>query len=80
MSNLEGGAARGLRIALYTYSTQPRGGVVHTLALAEHFQKLGQDVHIYALGKHGQTGFFRPCDEIFSIRVNDFLHFSQRYS
>ena len=30
-----------LRIALFTYSTSPRGGVVHTLALAEHIQAMG---------------------------------------
>ena len=47
-----------LRIALFTYSTKPRGGVVHTLELAEHIQKLGHDVHIFALGKDEQ-GFFR---------------------
>ena len=47
-----------LRIALFTYSTKPRGGVVHTLELAEHIQNLGHDVHIFALGKDEQ-GFFR---------------------
>ena len=48
-----------LRIALFTYSTKPRGGVVHTLALAEHIHGLGHNVHIFALGKD-ETGFFRP--------------------
>lgn len=48
-----------LRIALFTYSTKPRGGVIHTLALAEQLQALGHDVHIFALGKD-QRGFFRP--------------------
>jgi glycosyltransferase-like protein len=48
-----------LRIALFTYSTKPRGGVIHALALAEHLQRLGHYVHIFALGKD-QTGFFRP--------------------
>lgn len=48
-----------LRIAMFTYSTNPRGGVVHTLALAERLQALGHVVHIFALGK-GQRGFFRP--------------------
>jgi len=46
-----------LRIALFTYSTKPRGGVVHTLELAEHIQNLGHDVHIFALGKINK-GFF----------------------
>ena len=48
-----------LRIAFFTYSTRPRGGVVHTLELAEHIQDLGHDVHVFALGKD-EKGFFRP--------------------
>lgn len=48
-----------LRVALFTYSTRPRGGVVHTLALAEQIQRLGHEVHIFALGKD-EKGFFRP--------------------
>lgn len=47
-----------LRIALFVYSTQPRGGVVHTLELAEALHKLGHHVSIYALDKDGQ-GFGR---------------------
>lgn len=50
-----------LHIALFTYSTKPRGGVVHTLALAEALQALGHAVHVYALGKDRQ-GFFRPVE------------------
>jgi glycosyltransferase-like protein len=52
----------GLRIALLTYSTRPRGGVVHTLALAEALAKLGEDVHVWTLGRGGDTTFFRPVD------------------
>ena len=48
-----------LRVALFTYSTKPRGGVVHTLALAEALDALGHEVCVFALGKDGQ-GFFRP--------------------
>ena len=48
-----------LRIAFFTYSTRPRGGIVHTLELAEHIQDLGHDVHVFALGKD-EKGFFRP--------------------
>ncbi|HEX9372523.1 MAG TPA: MSMEG_0565 family glycosyltransferase [Roseiflexaceae bacterium] len=48
-----------LRIAMFTYSTKPRGGVIHTLALADQLQALGHSVHVFALGK-GQSGFFRP--------------------
>lgn len=59
-----------LNIALFTYSTKPRGGVVHTLNLAEKLRELGQKVHVYALGT--EDGFFRevnipntlvPCPE-----------------
>lgn len=56
------GASTGVRglppVALVTYSTRPRGGVVHTLYLAEALQRLGQRVHIIALGDP-DVGFFR---------------------
>ena len=55
-----------LRIAIFTYSTKPRGGVIHTLALAEHLQALGHHVHIFALGKD-QRSFFRPTTAPFTI-------------
>jgi glycosyltransferase-like protein len=48
-----------LRIALFTYSTKPRGSVVHTLELAEALTSLGHDVCVYALSKDG-SGFDRP--------------------
>jgi glycosyltransferase involved in cell wall biosynthesis len=60
------GAGAALRITLFTYSTKPRGGVIHTLALAEHLQELGHAVHIFALGKD-QTGFFRPTTVPFTL-------------
>jgi glycosyltransferase-like protein len=47
-----------LRIALFTYSTKPRGGVIHTLELAEALHRLGQDVCVYALDKDDK-GFDR---------------------
>lgn len=47
------------RVALVTYSTKPRGGVVHTLALAEALVAAGSDVTVVALGDPAQ-GFFRP--------------------
>ena len=46
-------------VALVTYSTRPRGGVVHTLHLAEALQRLGEPVHVVALGDPG-AGFYRP--------------------
>ncbi|MDJ0571920.1 MAG: glycosyltransferase [Pleurocapsa sp. MO_192.B19] len=50
-----------MRIALFTYSTKPRGGVIHTLELAEALQRLGQEVCIYALDKDN-IGFHRPLN------------------
>jgi glycosyltransferase-like protein len=38
------------RVALVSYSTRPRGGVVHTLCLATALRRLGQPVHVLALG------------------------------
>ncbi|MET9342949.1 MSMEG_0565 family glycosyltransferase [Nonomuraea sp. NPDC003804] len=52
------------RVALLTYSTKPRGGVVHTLALAEALADLGVDVHVFALGGEG---FFRPLRVPFTL-------------
>lgn len=46
-------------LALVTYSTKPRGGVVHTLALAEALHALGAPVRVVALGDPDK-GFFRP--------------------
>jgi len=51
-----------MKIALLSYSTKPRGGVVHTLALAEALARAGQDVTVWTLGRDGDTGFFRPVD------------------
>lgn len=47
-----------LSVALLTYSTKPRGGVVHTLELGEALHDLGVDVTIYALNKDA-GGFYR---------------------
>jgi glycosyltransferase-like protein len=48
-----------LKIALFVYSTKPRGGVIHTLALANALHSLGHTVCVYALDKDGQ-GFDYP--------------------
>ncbi len=66
-----------LRIAIFTYSTKPRGGVVHTLALAEHLQALGHTVHIFALGKDQQGQFFRPTSAPFTIIPCEFIPVDQ---
>ncbi|WP_394932677.1 MSMEG_0565 family glycosyltransferase [uncultured Ilumatobacter sp.] len=49
------------RVALTTYSVKPRGGVVHTLELAEALAALGVDVTIIAMGDP-EVGFFREVD------------------
>lgn len=46
-------------VALVTYSTKPRGGVAHTVALGESLHALGQEVVIVGLGDPAK-GFFRP--------------------
>lgn len=46
-------------VALVTYSVKPRGGVVHTLALAEALHQDGYPVRVVALGDPA-AGFFRP--------------------
>jgi glycosyltransferase-like protein len=49
------------RVGLVTYSTKPRGGVVHLLALAEALGKRSFPVEIIALGDP-ELGFYRPVD------------------
>jgi glycosyltransferase-like protein len=61
-----------MRIALLSYSTKPRGGVVHTLALAEALAALGQDVTVWSLGRGGDTSFFRSVDPRVSLSVVPF--------
>lgn len=48
------------RIAMLTYSSKPRGGVVHALHLAEALHAQGADVHLFALGDP-REGFYRPA-------------------
>jgi glycosyltransferase-like protein len=59
-------AARPLPVGLVTYSVKPRGGVVHTLALAETLHAAGYPVRVIALGEPG-AGFFRPVAAPFTI-------------
>ncbi|MFF3374126.1 MSMEG_0565 family glycosyltransferase [Streptomyces sp. NPDC002680] len=61
-----------LRIALLSYSTRPRGGVVHTLALAEALAAAGQDVTVWSLGRGGDATFFRPVDPAVRVRIVPF--------
>jgi len=50
-----------MSVALVTYSTRPRGGVVHTLDLAEALSAGGADIRIIALGDPA-VGFFRETN------------------
>jgi glycosyltransferase-like protein len=61
-----------VRIALLSYSTRPRGGVVHTLALAEALAAQGQEVTVWTLGRGGDTGFFRPVDPAVRLEIVPF--------
>lgn len=79
-----------LRIALLTYSTKPRGSVVHTLELARALHQLGHQPCVFALDKDGQ-GFGRvlpfhtrsvqakPCegglDHLIRQRIDEFVQF-----
>ena len=53
-------------VGLVTYSVKPRGGVVHTLALAEALHAAGYPVRVIALGDP-EAGFFRPVAAPFTI-------------
>ncbi len=53
-------------VALLTYSVKPRGGVVHTLALAEALHEAGHPVRVFALGDPA-AGFFRSVRAPFTI-------------
>ena len=53
-------------VGLVTYSVKPRGGVVHTLALAEALHAAGYPVRVIALGEPA-AGFFRPVAVPFTI-------------
>lgn len=48
-----------LKIALLTHSTNPRGGVIHTLELADALTRLGHAPVVFAPGQ-SERGFFRP--------------------
>jgi glycosyltransferase-like protein len=61
-----------MRIALLSYSTKPRGGVVHTLALAEALAEAGADVTVWSLGRGGDTGFYRAVDPRVTLSVVPF--------
>ncbi len=61
-----------MRVALLTYSTKPRGGVVHTLNLAEALAATGTDVTVWSLARRGDRGFFREVDPRVDVRLVEF--------
>jgi len=79
-----------MKIALFTYSTKPRGSVIHTLELANALQEADHSVCIYALDKDGK-GFGRSLscsyqpvpaspapqeiDQLIQQRINEFVTF-----
>ncbi|MEM8805847.1 MAG: MSMEG_0565 family glycosyltransferase [Cyanobacteria bacterium P01_G01_bin.38] len=83
-----------LHIALLTYSTKPRGSVIHTLELAQSLANLGHQPCVFALDKDGQ-GFHRPTpfkacpvpaapcdqgiDQLIQQRIHEFVHFFQNH-
>ncbi len=52
---------KSLRIAMLTYSLRPRGGVVHSLEVAQALARGGHDVHLFALGRPGEDFFRAPA-------------------
>lgn len=61
-----------MRVALLTYSTKPRGGVVHTLALAEALARRGVVVDVWTLARGGDRTFFRAVDPGVGVRAVPF--------
>lgn len=60
-----------MKVAMLTYSTRPRGGVVHALKLAERLSARGVDVTLYSLARSdddaGPNGYFRTVSAPFRI-------------
>jgi glycosyltransferase-like protein len=54
------------RVALVSYSTKPRGGVVHTLYLAEELARAGVPVRVVTLGDPDH-GFFRAVQAPYRV-------------
>lgn len=59
-----------LAIALLTYSTSPRGGVAHALAVGEQLARRGHDVEVVAIAAPG-TRFYR--DAAVATRIVPYL-------
>ncbi|WP_248306759.1 MSMEG_0565 family glycosyltransferase [Bosea sp. AAP35] len=85
--------SRSLRIAILAHSINPRGGVVHALALGEALTALGHEAVVHAPARPGQRFFREPACEtvlvpaeasgeglaaLVEIRVGDYVaHFEK---
>ncbi len=62
---------KSLKVAMLTYSTRPRGGVVHALKLAERLRASGADITLYSLARaddpDSMKGYFREVSVPFNI-------------
>jgi len=58
-----------LRIALLTHSVNPRGGVVHTLELANALTAQGHDVTVFAPAAAGEMLFREPSCRVVLARI-----------
>ncbi|MBE9009795.1 MSMEG_0565 family glycosyltransferase [Pseudanabaenaceae cyanobacterium LEGE 13415] len=83
-----------MKIALFTYSTKPRGSVIHTLELAEALHQLGHSVTVFALDKDGK-GFdyslscqvelvpaktaSKEVDPLIRQRIHEFVNYLKIY-
>jgi len=60
-----------VKVAMLTYSTRPRGGVVHALKLSERLRMLGLDITLYSLARaddiDSMRGYFRKVETPFKI-------------
>ncbi|MFH1328061.1 MAG: MSMEG_0565 family glycosyltransferase [Candidatus Bathyarchaeota archaeon] len=56
-----------MKIALLTYTTKPRGGVVHATFLAENMAKLGHQVCLFALDEEGNRKFYRNLNVDYEV-------------
>lgn len=59
-----------MRVRLVTYSTKPRGGVVHALCLAEALTDRGHDVELWALSADGSRFFRAPRAQVRLVPVD----------
>lgn len=59
-----------MRVRLVTYSTKPRGGVVHALSLAEALAERGHDLELWALSADGARFYREPAVPVRLVPVD----------